>query len=66
MGLLNDILGELFDTSLMYCKDCERKFKAKRGSLLGDDHLVVYSNCVYCKGTNTFQIKSRISSAKKI
>ena len=57
MGWLNDILGELFDTWLMFCKDCNKKFKAKRGSLIGSDRQTVYTKCIFCGGENTSKIK---------
>jgi len=55
--LIADFLGELFDTWLMYCDNCKKRYKAKRGSLLGDDHNTVYINCIYCGSNNTRKIR---------
>lgn len=57
MSLIRNILGELFDTWLMYCEDCKKEFKAKRGSLIGSDRQTVYTNCTCCGGNNTRKIR---------
>jgi len=59
MGLLRDILDELYDIYLMYCEDCKKEFKTKRGSLIGEDHNVIYTSCVYCGFNNTHRVFKR-------